>query len=136
MIDKESLKEYAASHTIRQAAEHFRYTEGYLYKVAHENGIRFVRERKDERREKFILENASSMTAMQISDALCISVRKTMKLCRSLGIWTLDQRKRKEAGRKADRNAMIRCLAENGFTYECIGKAFGLTRQAVARIYK
>lgn len=135
-LEKEKLKEYAMSHTIRQAALHFRYTEGYLYKIAHENGICFMKERKDEKREKFILDNAGSMTAEQISDSLCISQRKVKEICRSLGIWTFDQKKKKEAGRKADRNSMIRCLAENGFTYECIGEAFGLTRQAVAQIYK
>lgn len=44
---------------------------------------------------------------------------------------------RPKTGRKkttASRDEMIECLARNGFTYESIGDAFGVTRQRIEQI--
>lgn len=50
--------------------------------------------------------------------------------CRELGVKPKTGRKKT----KASRDEMIECLARNGFTYENIGDAFGVTRQRIEQI--
>lgn len=89
--------------------------------------------RKKEALKSFILSSHKKKSISEIADECGFSYATVAMACRELGVKPF----RPKTGRKkttASRDEMIECLAMNGFTYESIGDAFGVTRQRIEQI--
>ena len=89
--------------------------------------------RRREALKSCILLSYKEKSVREIADECGFSYVTVARACRELGVKPF----RPRTGRKKtiySRDEMIECLARNGFTYESIGDAFGVTRQRIEQI--
>lgn len=130
----EELRVYAKTHSLSQTAEYFGYCNGYISKIAKENGVYFIHHDRYREVKEFIHSNYLEMTSTQIAEYFKIPKDKVLRIFRDLKIRPLESALKKKVGKKKDRNEMIQCLIDNGFTYQSVGDVFGLTRARIEQL--
>ncbi len=132
MKDKTLVSEYAKEHTVKETAEHFGYSVTYVYSLQRKGMIFHKKEKLDKYKDvkEFICKNTDK-TAEEIASAVNLPQATIGRLCRLLDV----KLKRKPVKKQnCDRNKMILCLKDKGFTLENIGKVMGITKQAVSLV--
>ncbi len=82
-----------------------------------------------------IKEYAKTHTKRELAERFSYTYQNIHRLCKKYNIEVVMQQEFKKRGAKAERNTMIAYLADK-FTYESIGKVFGVTKERIRQIYE
>ena len=116
--------------TVEEISVKLGYQKGYLYNYFRKHGYRC---QAREHRIEMLKEYAKTHTASECAKKFSCAYATIRNMCKQNNISTI--RDSKKPGINAERDEMISFLAEK-FTYESIGKVFGLTRERVRQIYE
>lgn len=116
--------------TVKEIAVKLGYQKGYLYNYFRKHNYRCqAREHKIE----LLRSYAKTHTTKECAEKFACGSATIRNICKQNNISTI--KASKKPGVNAERDEMVSYLAEK-FTYESIGKVFGLTRERVRQIYE
>jgi len=132
-VDKNLFKEFSKTHTAEETAKEFSVSIGYVYALAKQEDVKFVTKRsiRLEEIKNYVAENYKTKGVTEMAKEMSCSKPCISHICKVLGIKPVRKFRSKQI---CERDEMIKKLVSEGYTYENVGKAMGITRQRIEQI--